>query len=139
TDDQRDLRSPGSIAHWNAKIAWLPGLHRYPGMELTVVEPQLALRVNNDATVVRIAMRIVLHERETAPDAIVRTRTLEGRHLRTIQPAQNLRPDVHGKPVQRVLGEYDQVHARHVPTRLGDHRTDSRCLTLQIRGSLHHR
>jgi len=76
-------------------------------MQFTVVQLQGTLVIDNDPAVVGMAVRIVLHEREAAPDAVVHARALEGCHLRTIQPAHELRIGVHGEPVQRVLREYD--------------------------------
>ena len=54
-DDQRDL-----AAHWgpcrrDAHIARLPGLDRHPGVQLAVVELDLALVINDEAGVVGVA------------------------------------------------------------------------------------
>ena len=51
-DDQRNLAAVGPLAHGDAHVAGLPGFHRHPGVELAVVQAQLALVVDDEAGVV---------------------------------------------------------------------------------------
>src|SRR5215475_12768855 len=90
TNDESDLRAPGTVAHRDAQVAWLPGFHRDPGMEFAVIELHRTLVVDNDPTVVGVAARIVLHEGEATPDMVFQTGTLEGCDFWTIQTAHNL-------------------------------------------------
>jgi hypothetical protein len=102
-DDQRQLSAARPGDYRNAHVARLPGLHRHPRVHLAVVQRQPALVVDDQAAVVRIAQRVVLHDREAAPYLVLDKGGAKGRHLRAIEPAHQLSVEAHRQPMQRVL------------------------------------
>src|ERR1051325_2465154 len=70
-DDQPELDALRPIAHRNAEVARLPRLDRHPRMQLAVVELDLPAVVDDQPAVVRVAVRVLLHDREAAPDLVL--------------------------------------------------------------------
>ena len=131
-DDERELATARAIDDGNAQIARLPRLDGHPRVQLAIIELHLALVVDDDAGVVGIAPRVELHDGETAPDLVLDAGRLERRDFRPIHPAHDGRVRVHRQAVQRVFGEYDQVHRPQIAARLADHRDDARSLRGEI-------
>src|SRR5438874_10267743 len=71
------------LDHGNANVAGLPRLDWNPGMELAVVELDLAVVVDDQAAIVGVAARVELHDGEVAADPIVDADLLESRDLRS--------------------------------------------------------
>ena len=138
-DDQPELDAARPDAHRHAQVARLPGLNRHPGVQLAVVQLDLALVVDDQAAVVRVAVGVGLHDREAAPDAVLHASRLERRHLGAVQRDHQLGRDAHAQAVQRVLGKHHQVHRGQVAPRLADHLADALRLRRQLRGRLDQR
>ena len=132
-DDQRDLRAVRPVAHRDAEVARLPRLDRHPGMHLAVIELDLALVVDDQARVERVAVGIELHDGEAAPDVIGDAGAAEALDLGAVEPAHDRRIGVHRQAVQRIFREDDQVHGRHVAPRLADQFADAVGLPREIR------
>jgi hypothetical protein len=97
-----------------------PRLDRHPRVQLAVVEGDVAAVVDDDAGVVWVAVRVVLHQREAAPDRVGAAGIGERGNLGAIEAAHDRRVGAHRQAVQRVLGKHDEVHRRQVPARLSD-------------------
>jgi aromatic ring-cleaving dioxygenase len=108
-------------------------------MELAVVERDLAFICNDDAGVIRIAGRVLLHQREAAPDRVVDAGLAERRDLRPVERAHDRRVGVHREAVQRVFREHHEVHGRHVAPRLCHHGDDGFRLSGEVGGRRDHR
>ena len=124
----------GPVADGDADIARLPRLDRHPGMHLAIIELERARVVDDHAGIVGIAARVELHDGEAAPDVVVDAGLLERRDLRPVERAHDRRIGVHRQAVQRVFGEDDEIHGRHVAARLADHRDDPRVCAARSAG-----
>jgi hypothetical protein len=100
TDDQRHLAAVRAVADRNAEIARLPRLDRHPRMHFAVIELDLAFVVDDQAGIVGVAVGIVLHDGEAAPDAVVDAGLSEARDLRPVEARHQIRISVHRQPVQ---------------------------------------
>ncbi len=120
-------------------IARLPRLDRHPGMHLAVIEFDLALVVDDQAGIERVAMGIELHDGEAAPDVIGHAGAAEVLDLGAVDPAHDRRIGVHRQAVQRVFGENDQIHGRHVAPGLADQLANATGLAREILGRGHDR
>src|SRR6267143_3015605 len=78
------------------------GMPILPGSQGSVIELDLAMIVDDQARIIRIAVGVELHDGETAPDMVVDAGLLERRDRRPIEPAHDLGIGVHGRGVQRV-------------------------------------
>ena len=131
-DDQGELAALRAFDDGNSEIAGFPGFDRHPGMELAVIEFDLALVVDNKTGVPRIAAGIVFHDGKAAPDAVVAAGLSEGCDFGTIHPAHDLRVRIHRQAMQGIFREDDEIHAGDVAARLGDHADDLVCLGREI-------
>ena len=138
-NDEAESRTLGSGAHGHTDIARLPWLHRYPGMEFPVVQANLPQIIDDESTVVGVAVGVGLHDGEASPNLIANTRGLEGRDLGAINAHHQFRRRAHAQPVQAVLWKHDQVHAREVSSGLVDHVTNDLGLRFELRWGIHHR
>ena len=98
-DDQRELATLGPFAHRYAHVPGLPRLHGDPRVQLAVVQHDLPGVVDDQAGVVRVSVGVVFHYREATPDLVLDARSLEGGHLRSLEPTHDLRVGVHRKAV----------------------------------------
>ena len=119
-DDEGDLRSAWPLDHRDADVAGLPGLHGHPRVHLAIIELYRAGIVDDEACVVRVAVRVELHDGEAAPDPVVDACLLEGGDLRPVHTAEDVGVGVHREAVERVFGEDHEVHRAQVAPGLGD-------------------
>ena len=133
-DDERELRALRTVADGDADVAGLPRLDRRPGMHLAIVELERSRVVDDHARIVGIPIRVELHDGEAAPDAIVAAGVFERGDLRPFERAHDLRIHVHRQAMQRIFGEDDEIHRRHVAARLADRRHDLLRLRGEVRG-----
>src|SRR5262245_23982178 len=124
TDYQGNFAAVRPITHGNAKVARLPRFDRYPRMHFTIVKFLLSVIVYDDSAVVRVAVRVVLHDGETSPDPVLLARVLESLHFWSIKPAHDVGVGVHRQTVQRVLRKHDEIHRRQSLAGLLDHSAD---------------
>jgi hypothetical protein len=106
-------------------------------MHLSVIKPEHAGIVDDDARVEGISTRIHLHNGETAPNAVVGAGLLERRDLGSVERAHDSGIGVHRQAVQRVFWKHHEVHRRHVASRFSNHRNDALCLGGKIIRRLH--
>mmetsp|Transcript_59310 Transcript_59310/g.152709 ORF Transcript_59310/g.152709 Transcript_59310/m.152709 type:complete len:397 (-) Transcript_59310:2-1192(-) len=124
-DDQRKLAALRPLAHGDAQIAGLPRLDRDPRVKLAVVQLQVAVGVDDDPRVVRVAARVTLHDREAAPDRVRLACGLEPRDLWSVEIAHDRVIRRHRQTMEAVLREHHQVHRAEISARLADHFDDA--------------
>src|SRR3979490_1966590 len=83
-DDQRQPGTVWALTHRDAEVARLPRFHRHPGMQLAVVELDLALVVDDQSAVEGVAIRVELHDGEATPDPVLDAGALERGDLRSV-------------------------------------------------------
>mmetsp|Transcript_55410 Transcript_55410/g.149412 ORF Transcript_55410/g.149412 Transcript_55410/m.149412 type:complete len:387 (+) Transcript_55410:415-1575(+) len=138
-DYERELAPLRPVAHRDADVAGLPRLHGYPRVELAIIQNNLPGFVDDQPCVVRISLRVVLHDGEATPNLVLDTRRPERGHLGSVQPAHDIRVGTHRQAVQRVLREDHQVHRAEVTTGLAHHLDDSVRLRREVRLRRDHR
>jgi hypothetical protein len=82
--------------------------------------------------IVGVAVGIVLHDGEAAPDAVVDAGFPEARDLRPVEPRHQVGIGVHRQAVQRIFRKDHEVHCRHAFARLLHHRANLLGLSRQI-------
>lgn len=101
-------------------------------MKLAVIELDGSRVVNNQSSVVRIAVGVEFHNGKASPNVVLHTGVLKCLHFGSVHAAHDGGIRIHRQAVQGILGKDDQIHRAEILAGLGHQLANAGGLLRQI-------